>query len=217
MKGAYLSLYMHTVSYCEIFKIMTYSVYNDLFIWILLSIAIMDSFFSYLQQCARAIDTLNECIGRAISWLTLAMVIVTFSIVVLRYLFDISWVPMQESIIYMHSLVFMLGAAYTLKHDGHVRVDIIYQRCSVKVKAWIDFLGALLLLLPVAGFILWSSWEYVFDSWAISESSRNSGGLPVVYLLKTCLLLMSSLLILQGISLLISKLNCIVSAGAKHG
>ncbi len=178
---------------------------------------IMASSFSFLQQAAQAIDALNEFVGRLVSWLTLAMVLTTFIIVVLRYLFDLSWVPLQESIIYMHSLVFMLGAAYTLKHDGHVRVDIVYQRCTRVVKAWIDFFGTLLLLLPVAGFILWSSWEYVADSWAITEGSRNSGGLPLVYLLKSCLLLMSGLLILQGISLLISKLNIIITAGAKHG
>ncbi|MBE0468545.1 MAG: TRAP transporter small permease subunit [Methyloprofundus sp.] len=177
----------------------------------------MASPFSFLQQAAQAIDALNEFIGRSVSWLTLAMVLITFSIVGLRYLFDLSWVSLQESIVYMHSLVFMLGAAYALKHDAHVRVDIVYQRCTSMVQAWIDFFGTLLLLLPVAGFILWSSWEYVADSWAITEGSRNSGGLPLVFLLKSCLLLMSGLLILQGVSLLISKLNVIVMAAAKHG
>lgn len=171
----------------------------------------------FFQQGARIIDALNESIGRCVSWLTLAMVLVTFCVVVLRYLFDLSWVFMQESIIYMHSLVFMLGAAYTLKQDGHVRVDIIYQRCSAQTQSWIDFLGTLLLLLPVAGFIFWSSWEYVADSWDIAESSRNSGGLPIVYLLKSCLLLMSGLLVLQGVSLLMSKIVYILSAGIKHG
>ena len=111
----------------------------------------------------------------------------------------------------------MFGAAYTLKQDGHVRVDIIYQRCTENVKAWIDLLGTLLLLLPVAGFILWSSWEYVMDSWDLMESSRNSGGLPFVYLLKSCLLLMSGLLILQGLSLLMSKLVFLFEPGKKHG
>jgi TRAP-type mannitol/chloroaromatic compound transport system permease small subunit len=196
---------------------MGYSVYNVSFRYSLTFSFIMASSFSFLQQTAHAIDVLNESVGRLVSWLTLAMVLITFSIVVLRYLFDLSWVSLQESIIYLHSLVFMLGAAYTLKHNGHVRVDIVYQRCTPMVKAWIDFLGTLLLLLPVAGFILWSSWEYVADSWAITEGSRNSGGLPLVYLLKSCLLLMSGLLVLQGISLLISKLNIIVTAGAKHG
>jgi len=196
---------------------MGYSVYNASFRYSLIISFIMASPFPFLQQTAQAIDALNEFIGRLVSWLTLAMVLTTFSIVILRYLFDLSWVSLQESIIYMHSLVFMLGSAYTLKHDGHVRVDIVYQRCTPLVKAWIDFFGTLLLLLPVAGFILWSSWEYVADSWAITEGSRNSGGLPLVYLLKSCLLLMSGLLVLQGASLLINKLTIIVTVGDKHG
>ena len=112
----------------------------------------------------------------------------------------------------------MLGAAYTLKQDAHVRVDIVYQKCSAKVQAWIDLMGTLLLLLPVAGFIFWSSWEYVMDSWDIMESSRNSGGLPLVYLLKSCLLLMSGLLVLQAVALLMQKIVYLFApAEVTHG
>ena len=134
------------------------------------------------------------------------MVVITFIVVVLRYAFDIGWIALQESVLYMHAIVFMLGTAYTLKHNGHVRVDILYQRCSDKTKAWIDCLGTLLLLMPVTGFIIWSSWEYVADSWTIQESSRNSGGLPGVYLLKTTILFMAGLLILQGVALFLQNL-----------
>ena len=177
----------------------------------------MSLLLSFFQRSVQVIDLLNEQVGRFVSWLTLILVLITFCIVVLRYLFDLSWVMMQESMIYLHGVIFMLGAAYTLKHEGHVRVDIIYQRCTPKVKAWIDLLGTLFLLLPVAGFILWSSWGYVMDSWEILEGSRNSGGLPLVYLLKTCLLLMSGLLILQGLSLLMSKIVYLFESGIKHG
>jgi len=182
----------------------------------------MHLFFNLVQRCAQGIDTFTEQIGRCISWLSLVMVCVVFCIVCLRYLFDISWVMMQESVIYLHSLLFMLGAAYTLKQDGHVRVDIVYQRCSEHTKAWIDLFGTLFLLLPVASFILWSSWEYVADSWDILEGSRNSGGLPLVYLLKSCLLVMSGLLVLQGMALLMHKLLLLCSsveseAEAEHG
>ncbi|OQK15083.1 hypothetical protein AU255_19060 [Methyloprofundus sedimenti] len=177
----------------------------------------MSLLFSFFRRSTHSIDSLNEYVGRFVSWLTLVLVLVTFCIVLLRYLFDLSWVPMQESIIYLHGLVFMLGAAYTLKHDRHVRVDIVYQRCTPKVKAWIDLLGTLFLLLPVAGFILWSSWGYVMDSWDILESSRNSGGLPIIYLLKSCLLLMSGLLILQGLSIFMSKIVYLFAPGIKHG
>ncbi len=156
--------------------------------------------------CIDTINTINEWVGKTISWLTLFMVLTTFIIVVLRYVFDIGWIALQESVIYMHAIVFMLGTAYTLKDNGHVRVDIIYQRCSYKTKAWIDCLGTLFLLMPVTGFIIWSSWEYVADSWAIQESSRNSGGLPGVYLLKTSILLMAGLLSLQSTSLFLQNL-----------
>jgi len=177
----------------------------------------MSLLLSFLQRSVQAIDLLNEYVGRFVSWLVLILVLTTFCIVVLRYLFDLSWVMMQESMIYLHALVFMLGTAYTLKHEGHVRVDIVYQRCTPKVKAWIDLLGTLFLLLPVSGFMLWSSWDYVMSSWDILEASRNSGGLPFVYLLKTSLLLMSGLLILQGLSLLMTKLIFLAGQEKKHG
>jgi len=177
----------------------------------------MSLLLSFLQRSVQAIDLLNEYVGRFVSWLVLILVLTTFCIVVLRYLFDLSWVMMQESMIYLHALVFMLGTAYTLKHEGHVRVDIVYQRCTPKVKAWIDLLGTLFLLLPVSGFMLWSSWDYVMSSWDILEASRNSGGLPFVYLLKTSLLLMSGLLILQGLSLLMTKLIFLAEQEKKHG
>lgn len=177
----------------------------------------MSILLTFFQRSVQVIDFINEQVGRLVSWLVLALVLTTFCIVVLRYLFDLSWVMMQESIIYLHGLIFMLGAAYTLKQEGHVRVDIIYQRCTPRVKAWIDLLGTFFLLLPVAGFILWSSWEYVMDSWDILEESRNSGGLPFIYLLKTSLLLMSGLLALQGLSLLMSKIIYLLESGKQYG
>lgn len=149
-----------------------------------------------------------------ISWLTLLMVITTFIIVILRYALDISWVALQESVAYMHATLFMLGTAYTLKHNEHVRVDIFYQQCSPKTRAWIDCLGTLCLLMPVVGFIIWASWEYVADSWAIKESSRNSGGLPGLFLLKSTILLMAGLLILQSIAMLLQ--NLLVALGLQE-
>lgn len=159
-----------------------------------------------LQSLINLIDSINEWIGKLVSWLTLVMVVMTTLIVLLRYVFDIGWVAMQEAVLYMHSLVFMLAAAYTFKHGGHVRVDIFYQRFNIKTKAWVDLLGTLLLLLPVSGLIIWSSWDYILNSWEIHESSRNSGGLPGVYLLKSCILMMAILLILQAISTILKSL-----------
>ena len=170
----------------------------------------MPIFSKTVQSIVNFIESMNEWIGKLVSWLTLVMVIITTLIVLLRYVFDIGWVAMQESVLFMHSLVFMLGAAYTFKQDGHVRVDIFYQRFTVKTKAWVDLLGTLLLLLPVSGLIIWSSWEYILNSWEIQEGSRNSGGLPGVYLLKSCILMMAILLVLQGIATLLKSLLTIL-------
>lgn len=153
-----------------------------------------------LLRLARGIDALSEWTGRAISWLTLAMVLVTFTIVVLRYLFNLGWIAMQESVIYLHALVFMLGSAYTLKHDGHVRVDIFYRKLGPRAQAIIELLGTLLLLLPVTVLVALESWDYVASSWALRESSPEAGGLPGVYLLKTSILLMAGALLLQGLA-----------------
>lgn len=158
-----------------------------------------------LPRIVSLIDNLNESIGRTISWLTLFMVAVTFIVVVLRYLFNMGWIAMQESITYMHALVFMLGAAYTLKHEGHVRVDILYRAKSARFRAWVDFLGTLFLLLPVCLFIAWISWEYIAASWSVMETSQEAGGIPAVFLLKTVILVMAILLVLQGIAALITN------------
>lgn len=153
-----------------------------------------------LERIAAYIDGLNEWTGRLVAWLTLAMVLVTGAVVLLRYAFDLGWIAVQESITYLHALVFMLGAAYTLRHDGHVRVDIFYRRLAPRGQAWVDLLGALLLLLPVCIFVLWISWDYVAASWSLLEGSRDAGGLPLVYLLKAVIPAMALLLLLQGIS-----------------
>lgn len=166
----------------------------------------MTSSIAISKRCILLINALNEWIGKSIAWLTLVMVLTTFTIVILRYVFDTGWIALQESVTYLHALVFMLGAAYTLKHNGHVRVDIIYQHCSAKTRAWIDCLGTLLLLMPVSGFIIWSSWEYVSVSWNILESSPNSGGLPGLFLLKSCIIAMAILLISQGLAMFLQNL-----------
>ena len=132
--------------------------------------------------------------------------------VVLRYLFNIGWIAMQESIVYMHALVFMLGASYTLRHDGHVRVDIIYNRLGLRGRAWVELLGNLLLLMPVTLFIIWVSWDYVASSWSLLEGSREAGGLPGVFLLKTTIPLMGLLLLLQGVANALRALLQIIAA-----
>ena len=167
-----------------------------------------------MQRFSRFLDTISEWTGRGVAWLTLLMVVITFMVVILRYVFDTGWIAMQESVTYLHAMVFMLGAAYTLKQDAHVRVDIFYHRLGTRGKAIVNLLGTLFLLLPVCVFIFYSSWHYVNDAWTVREASGEAGGLPWVYWLKTTLLAMPTLLILQGAAQVINALLVILDKSA---
>lgn len=160
-----------------------------------------------LNAVYNAIDKLTEGIGKTIAWLTLIMMLVTCLVVLLRYGFNIGSIALQETVTYLHAIVLLMGAGYTLKHNGHVRVDILYQRFSYKIQAWIDLLGTLLFLFPVCIFIIWFSWDYVASSIAIQEKSQESGGLPFVYLLKLMIPTMAVLLLIQGIAEAIKNIN----------
>lgn len=160
---------------------------------------------------SRFIDRLSTVTGHAAAWLTLLMVLVTFVIVVLRYAFDTGVIWLQESLTWMHAAVFMLGAAYTLHLDEHVRVDIFYREMSDRHKAWVNLLGVLIFLFPLCGFFIYESLNYVSASWAIREASRNAGGLPypAVPLLKSALILMPVAVSLQGLSILLKSVQTI--------
>ncbi len=164
-----------------------------------------------LQHLTDKATLLNEYIGRGLAWLTLLMVLTTFLIVVLRYGFNIGQIAMQESVIYMHAMVFMLAAAYTFKHDGHVRVDVLYRKFSVKRKALVDLCGNILLLIPVSLFIFFSSLEYVGLAWKLKEGSPEPGGLAYIYLLKTCIPLSALLLLLQAVISSLQQLMILTS------
>jgi TRAP-type mannitol/chloroaromatic compound transport system permease small subunit len=168
-----------------------------------------------METLIRKLDTLAEVTGRLVSWATLLMVLITFAVVLLRYLFDTGWIAMQESVTWLHATVFMLGSAYTLKHGGHVRVDIFYQKLGARGKAWINLLGTLFLLFPVTLFILWVSWDYVAESWKVWEGSREAGGLPGVFLLKSLILLLPLSLLIQGLSLVLKSLRTVT--GKENG
>jgi TRAP-type mannitol/chloroaromatic compound transport system permease small subunit len=133
------------------------------------------------------------------------MVLVTFAIVVLRYAFDLSFVWIQESLTWMHAAVFMLGTAYTLQQEEHVRVDIFYRKMSVRQRALVDVLGVLVFVFPLCGFCIYQSYGYVAASFGVHEISRDTGGLPypAVPLLKSMLLLMPVTIVLQGLALLL--------------
>lgn len=153
-----------------------------------------------LLRVADRIDAVNRHIGEWVAWLSLAMVLVTFLVVLLRYAFDIGSIALQESVTYMHAVLFMIGIAYTLGRNGHVRVDIFYERLSRRGRARVDLVGTLLLLIPVCILIVWLGWDYVVESWRVKEASREAGGIPGVYLLKALILIMPILLLAQAVS-----------------
>ena len=163
-----------------------------------------------LKFYIKFVNTLNERIGFLVSWLTTAMVAVVCYDVFTRYLLKQSSVAVQELEWHLFAVIFLLGAAYTLKHDRHVRVDVIYMRLSERQRAWINLLGTLLFLIPFSLLIIWSSKNFVINSFVIGESSPNPGGLPARYLLKACIPLGFILVLLQALSLAFSALTVIV-------
>ncbi|TRX55785.1 TRAP transporter small permease subunit [Thalassomonas sp. M1454] len=168
-----------------------------------------------LARVVAIIDTLTEYLGKIISWFTLVLVCLTFAVVLLRYGFEIGSVALQESVLYFHAAVILLGAGYTLKHDDHVRVDIFYQNFSDKSKALVNLIGAVLLLLPVCIFIFYVSIDYVLLSWQILEKSQEPGGLPLVFINKSLVLALVGTLVLQGIAEIAR--NLLVCLPAKKG
>ena len=128
------------------------------------------------------------------------MVLATITIVVLRYGFDVGAIALQESVMYMHGVLFLLGIPYGVLQNTHVRVDMLYSRMSAQQQRVVNLLGHILFLLPVAGFIFWTSLPYVEASWRVLEASSEVGGLPAVFLLKTLIPVGAALLLLQGLA-----------------
>jgi TRAP-type mannitol/chloroaromatic compound transport system permease small subunit len=159
------------------------------------------------------LDRFSSQLGKASAWLTLFMVLVTFVVVVLRYVFDVGLIWLQESVVWMHGFVFMVGAAYTLQQEEHVRVDIFYREMSPKRKAWVDLIGVAVFLLPLCALLGWKAFDYVAMSWQLQEASRESGGLPypLIPLLKSVLVLMPVMVGLQGVALLSRSVRTIRS------
>ena len=154
-----------------------------------------------IRTISRWIDTLNEWIGRGVSWVTLGLVLVVFIDVVMRYLFNMSFVFTQELEWHLFGFIFLIGAGYTLLKDGHVRVDIIYQRLGLKGRAWINFFGVIIFLIPGCIMLITTSWKFTANSFAILEGSPDPGGIPFRFLIKGCIPAGFVLLLLQGISL----------------
>ena len=147
------------------------------------------------------IDSLSQWVGRGVAWVTLGLVLVVFIDVVMRYLFNTSFVFTQELEWHLFGFIFLIGASYTLLHDGHVRVDIVYQRLGSKGRAWVNFVGVLLFLIPGCIMVITTSWKFTMTSFAMLEGSPDPGGIPFRFILKGCIPIGFTLLLLQGLSL----------------
>ena len=154
----------------------------------------------FAHSAVQAIDAFTDFTGRTIAWLTVIMVALVVTVVITRYFLTVGSIALQESVTYLHCMIFMLGLGYTLQHDGHVRVDIFYRGFSPRFKAIVNLIGGLLFLIPFCLLIFFTSWDYVLASWVIRETSAENNGLPFIYLLKTLMLLMPATLVLQGIA-----------------
>ena len=172
-----------------------------------------------LLKLSGLIDALNEAVGRLSYWLILVAVLVSAGNAVVRYAFDKSsnaWLEIQW---YLFSAVFLFCAGYALLHDQHVRIDVISSRFSKRTRAWIDVLGTLFFLLPMAIAIMWMSWPVFVQAWDLNEISSNAGGL-IVWPARLMLPIGFLLLILQGISELIKRIaflrGLIPDPGEKH-
>jgi TRAP-type mannitol/chloroaromatic compound transport system permease small subunit len=173
---------------------------------------------TFLKRLADGIDVVNDGIGRAVAWLTLAMVLMEFGIVMARYVFGLGSTILQESIVYMHATVFLMCAGYALVHNGHVRCDIFYSVMAPRTKALVDIIGTLLFLLPMCVLVWWMAWPYVKASWAVMEVSQEGRlGIPAVYLLKTLILVFATLLGVQAVSLLLQSALLLAGVTSSRG
>lgn len=158
---------------------------------------------------ASMLDAAAEGCGRVVAWLTVALALTGLAVVILRYGFDLGYVWLQELVMWFHAAVFMLGAAYALRHDAHVRVDVFRQRMALRHRQWVDLLGTLLLLWPTCAVIAWYSLPYVATSWNIGERSREAGGLPALWLLKAMIPALAVLLAVQGLAMVLRAVSAL--------
>jgi TRAP-type mannitol/chloroaromatic compound transport system permease small subunit len=154
-----------------------------------------------LLKIADLIDAANDRIGRTVMWCAGLLVLVQFSVVVLRYAYGSSFIWMQESVVYLHAALFMLAIGYAYLHDGHVRVDVLYADWSPRTKALADLLGIAIAVLPFCALVIWACWSYVSLSWRLKEGAMSVGGLPFVYVLKALIPAMAALLALQAVAI----------------
>lgn len=172
----------------------------------------MKILYSYI----RFADRLSERVGTGIMWLTTALVLVVCCDVFTRYVLKRSSVAVQELEWHLFSLIFLIGAAYTLKHDKHVRVDVLYSRFSPRAQAWVNLAGSLLFLIPFCCMVIWSSHPFVASAYRLGETSPDPGGLPARWVLKAAIPLGFALLLIQGLALAFRSVSSIASANEQE-
>ena len=155
---------------------------------------------NFFQSTADTIDTLNDWVGKSVAWLTFGCVLVCFTVVILRYVFSIGFIWLQELYVWEHAVVFMLGSGYTYLHNGHVKVDIFYNKFSPRGQAWVEIFGVLVFLFPWLCILIWTSVPFMLSSWRVLEPSHQANGLPGYFLLKSTIWIFAFLIGLQGIS-----------------
>jgi TRAP-type mannitol/chloroaromatic compound transport system permease small subunit len=162
----------------------------------------------------RVLDAVSNTVGRVVMWLAVLLVLLQFAVVLLRYGFSTSLIQMQEGVIYLHATLFMLAIAYTMLHEGHVRVDILYAGWSPRRRAAVDLVGMLVAVIPFALLVLWTCWPFVAASWRIREGAIAYGGIPYQYLLKSLIPAMAVLLLLQALGHLC---RCVLTLAGLRG
>lgn len=171
----------------------------------------------FLRTTCGKIDTVNEYIGRGVSWATLLLVLVTFVDVVMRYFFNTSYVFTQELEWHVFAFIFLMGAGYTLKNDGHVRVEVFYGKLGRRGKSWINLIGVLFFLIPSCALFIKTGIPFAVKSFHVMEGSPDPGGIPYRFLLKGCIPAGYALILLQGISLGIDSLLGVLGWDAEEG
>lgn len=156
---------------------------------------------STINRIKNNCSAINKFVGEKVAWLTITMVVIQFFVVLLRYVFGFGSVFLQESILYLHATIFLCGAGYTLLQDAHVRVDAFYHKLTLRAKAWVNLLGCIGFLAPFITVLLFYSWPYVAASWSVLEGSRETTGIPAVFLLKSLILIYCLLLAIQCLAM----------------
>lgn len=172
---------------------------------------------NFFKAITRGIDAINTWVGRFVAWITALVVMVVFVDVVMRYAFSISFVFTQELEWHLFAFIFLMGAGYTLLKDGHVRVDIFYQRMGKRTRAGINFFGVLLFLIPGCILIIATSLKFVHNAWAVMEGSPDPGGIPYRFILKSCIPAGFVLVLLQGLSLGIKSFFTMIGKDMETG